>query len=198
MRLVTFGCSLTQGFGLDSPKSIKPSKKAWPSILGGFFDCPVINRGYPGASNKEIHWNILNYNFRPDDIVVVLWSWKDRWCVLNEPSLKRVNSWDGTERSEYFFNNLQNDFDMSVDLHQRIQHAAYYIPVPNFHAYCSRSHRRDFKWFDVEMMDCDIESIRKTHPKAPFDHHPGEQAHITYAKELYTYLHVVLQESTVH
>jgi hypothetical protein len=198
MRLVTFGCSLTQGFALDGPKSRKPSKKSWPSVLGSFFDCPVVNNGYPGASNKEIHWNILNFDFKPNDVVLVLWSYKDRWCVIRGEEIKRVNVWNENEQSEYFFSKFSNDFDMSLDLHQRIQHASYYIPVTNFHLYSSRNHRRYFKWFDTEMLDISIDEIRKLYPKALDNKHPGEQAHIAYAKELYTYLHVVLQGSTVH
>jgi hypothetical protein len=37
-------------------------------------DIPLVNLGAPGASNIELLYNILNYQFNTDDIVVAMWS----------------------------------------------------------------------------------------------------------------------------
>jgi hypothetical protein len=38
----------------------------------------VTNNGKPGASNIEILYHILNFKFKPNDIVVVMWSLPNR------------------------------------------------------------------------------------------------------------------------
>lgn len=84
-RLIAFGCSVTYGHGLpdcfsppDGPGST-PSNLAWPSLLGKKLGkSTVVNNSDPGASNLQILWKILNYEFQPNDICVVYWSYYDR------------------------------------------------------------------------------------------------------------------------
>ena len=79
-RLITFGCSYTYGEGLPdvklnllrNPKA--PSKLSWTKILSDELGLELVNVSFPGSSNTEILYNILTFNFQPDDIVVVMWT----------------------------------------------------------------------------------------------------------------------------
>lgn len=75
-RLVAFGCSHTFGIGLVDtyPEKITPSVHAWPNVLGSLLNYTVCNEGKPGAGNAEIFDNILRYEFRPSDLVIIMWS----------------------------------------------------------------------------------------------------------------------------
>ena len=85
-RLVTFGCSFTYGEGLPNCNvgnnhhgySLTPSDHAWPSILSRLTHMDLANNAKPGSSNLEILYHILNFNFRPGDVVVVMWTFPNR------------------------------------------------------------------------------------------------------------------------
>ena len=79
-RLVTFGCSLTYGQALNDRH-----KESWPAQLGAKLNLPVDNQGRCGASAKRIWWQIVNYPFKQDDLVVIGWTHKDRWCIIKNP-----------------------------------------------------------------------------------------------------------------
>lgn len=84
-RLVAFGCSFTYGHGLpdcfvppNNPGPM-PSNLAWPSLLGKKLEkSTVVNNADPGASNLQILWKILNYEFQTDDLCVIYWSFYNR------------------------------------------------------------------------------------------------------------------------
>jgi hypothetical protein len=84
-RLVAFGCSITYGHGLPdcftppNHHGSVPSNLAWPTLLGNKLEVnTIVNNGNPGASNLEILWKILNYEFEDNDLCVVYWSFYDR------------------------------------------------------------------------------------------------------------------------
>lgn len=189
MKLITFGCSLTAGYGLDDV-GINPkvcSQFSWPIKLGKLLDCDVDNQGSNGASNKEIQWNVLNYNFHRSDIVVILWSHKDRWCIINEKP-QQVNAWNKDKTSKMFFKFLHTDTDMSIDLHTRIQSVDMFLSKKNiksFHAYADIDYKKNYNWFDIKTLNVDMGEIRRTYPKAKYDHHPGIEAHDVFATEVY-------------
>ena len=71
-RLVTFGCSLTQGQALE--KDVEYSKLAWPYVLGQKLNLETVNNGKNGSSIKRIWWDIMNFDFHSSDTVVILWT----------------------------------------------------------------------------------------------------------------------------
>ena len=100
MRLVTFGCSFTQGIGLDgldytahqyyytpleSVLKIKSaSKDAWPHLLADQLGLECINLGRGGSSTKYVFQMIKEFDFEETDLVVIQWPggprtviWKD-------------------------------------------------------------------------------------------------------------------------
>ena len=190
MRLVTFGCSLTLGSGLDDvgivPKH--PSNFAWPNVLSRLLKCNVTNQAVAGASNKHIQNLVQEYDFIKNDIVLILWSHKDRWCVFDNDRTHQVNAWNSDKRSRSFFKFLHNNIDMSIDLHSRIHYVNMYLNnknIKNFHLYADTNYKTAYKWFDVDMLHTDMKECRSTNPPAKYDHHPGIQAHIMFANQVY-------------
>ena len=99
-RIITFGCSFTYGSELPDcvgqPKlnslsqiwDRKPSQYAWPAVLGKLMNMDVCNQSHPGASNLEILCEVLDFKFRPDDIVVIMWSLSHRELIFEEVNSK--------------------------------------------------------------------------------------------------------------
>jgi len=88
-RLVTFGCSYTQGIGL-SPDMANPSTKeksplAWPQVTADLLGIECANMSEGGCSPKKVAYTITNFDFRPDDIVVVMWPSRSRYVIIGDP-----------------------------------------------------------------------------------------------------------------
>lgn len=85
-RLVSFGCSITYGYGLEDcyeTESHGPSRLSWPTIIASELLIPCINKGAPGSSNKKISVETLNTDFEQDDIVVFLWTYTQRGLIFD-------------------------------------------------------------------------------------------------------------------
>jgi hypothetical protein len=88
-RLVAFGCSNTYGEGLpdcwdDGQAGPKPSKYVWPQLLADDLNLECVNLSVPGTSNKQICNDILNTNFKPTDIVFIMWTYFSRTCCFQD------------------------------------------------------------------------------------------------------------------
>lgn len=85
-RLITFGCSLTYGQGLldcvdkndVNTAGPKPSNLGWAATVAKELNLEIINQGNPGASNLEILYKILQFDFKEDDTVVAMWTYSFR------------------------------------------------------------------------------------------------------------------------
>jgi hypothetical protein len=100
MRLITFGCSYTQGIGLDggtfkdhesyrSPHDailyIQPaSEHAWPQLLADKLNLECVNLGRGGSSPKFILQMIKEFQFQPSDTVIIQWPAGSRRVVWAE------------------------------------------------------------------------------------------------------------------
>lgn len=110
MKLVSFGCSHTFGWGLSIKEDCynnwqdketgraKPgyaSPHAYPSKLAEHLGLECVNRAVPGASCKEIMLNILETDFKPTDTVIVCWSHTPRHCIVRNdvPRIDRIGPW---------------------------------------------------------------------------------------------------------
>lgn len=97
MRLVAFGCSYTQGIGLngldytysryyDSPiesvlKVKSASNDAWPHLLADKLDLECVNLGQGGNSSKFVFQMIREFDFQETDIVVIQWPQPERHVI---------------------------------------------------------------------------------------------------------------------
>tara|TARA_B110000046_G_scaffold64379_1_gene71871 strand:+ start:25926 stop:26579 length:654 start_codon:yes stop_codon:yes gene_type:complete len=205
-RLVAFGCSLTFGESLDDiyPDNNTPSKLAWPQVLGDLAGIPVDNQANPGASNKEIAHQILNYNFDPTDIVVVCWSFSDRFCIIREDKdLLRLGIWhvnpkyfslkekerESQQVSTAFFTHMHDENDMSLNQHYCIHYANLFLnskKIKNYHLIARNNLIKDHKFFDTPVLtNIDYLQLIIDNPLALDDDHPGKQTHQLLAQEIF-------------
>lgn len=150
-RLVAFGDSFTYGQGLDgTPEAHQyPHPQSWPYTLGKLFGVDeVINQSIPGASNKLIWLTAANFEFRPDDIVIICWSCNSRWAIFKDlpnthydlPTLHHLlgnqdknivqyGVWmvDDDPQVRDYYNYHFDMLDVYLDLCSRIDHLSGYI-----------------------------------------------------------------------
>lgn len=201
-RLVAFGCSYTYGHGLSDcsdglDAGPNPSQHAWPALLANRLDRSVVNMGKPGAGNTEILWKILNFDFQPDDICVIMYS----YFIRAEHYLYRYT--DGVNvpvesialHEEPVFtenNNIKNFLAMS--------HAAHYLKDNNIKSYAVvgpmpiAKTKKLFVWeqevnipdrIKIDNLDTDFSIFTYLLDKALDGAHPGPRTHKLIADALY-------------
>ena len=123
-RLVSFGCSLTYGYGLPGCYNIRttkqgmfPSKLAWPHLLAKLLDKKSTNLSESGCSNKHIWNRIVNFKFKKNDTVIILWTYRYRNTVLKNKNdghhIKPYNvEKDIISKNYYETNKLSNLFNL--------------------------------------------------------------------------------------
>ena len=134
MRLVTFGCSMTLGDALPDrwdyekkkPDCNKgPSKYAWPQLLADKLNIECVNAGFSGASNKKIWWDALNFDYQNTDIVIILWSFLSRSCIITGPNIRdhiTFGTWSDNDPGVSFYKHWYREYDMLVDFYLRCNH----------------------------------------------------------------------------
>ena len=134
-RLISFGCSLTQGAALDDnwdndkqERLSNTSVYAWPQLVANELNLECINTATGGASGKEIWHNIINFDFQENDIVFVQWPDVNRYAkfslVGNEVKVDTMGVWRSTSDtlSTLFFKYFYSDYDMKMDLLLRMNY----------------------------------------------------------------------------
>lgn len=199
MRLVTFGCSITYGQWLTDTDWTKsegltpPSKLAWPSKLGEMLNLEVVNKATPGAGNYLIAHQITNFVPNKNDIIIVMWSYKDRYNIITNASdfgdlgsdaaNSTIGPWTKSKKAIAFYKHLYNDTDALVRSQHYINYVKLYLntfDVKHFHTVCYKENYKGVK-------DLNVNIIRKEDLAAD-NSHPGPKSHIAIAKAVYNYI----------
>jgi hypothetical protein len=191
--LVTFGCSYTYGLGLADcfiPPHLagpEPSKFAWPQILANGLNTECVNMSKPGSSNKEILNTLLNFKFAADDIIIIMWTFIERWCKINnDASTNRVVVGSNPNVALQFDKVFTLD-DLQLDFIYRANFAKMYLDnknLKNYHMsvkpelYCPDEMP---VWNAVDFYKISLTYISHRMPPAldvkPGPPHPGPIAH---------------------
>jgi len=135
-RLIATGCSLTYGHGLPDcvDKYSKkdpgpyPSKMAWPSLLADQLGRSCINLSSCGASNKQIWHTLLNFDFEPDDIVIIYWSFIHRYCSLISSNRYRYMDINApSKESKFYYKHVFTEYDSVLDFYLRARDTDAYL-----------------------------------------------------------------------
>jgi lysophospholipase L1-like esterase len=106
-RLIVFGPSSSYGIGLENR-----DEEVWGAILSKKLGRKFINESVPGASNKLIAYKSLNFNFKKDDLVLILWSFPDRYTVLkSEKEFINFMPSNKDENNISYYKNIHEDYD---------------------------------------------------------------------------------------
>ena len=140
-RLITFGCSYTYGKGLEdcqdwpllnnSMDSSKPSQLGWAKQLADKLNVELVNKSHPGAGNLEILYEVLQFNFKDDDIVVIMWSHYLRDMLFTrffkwKFFRRRLGAWKNTGLAKKWVEQMsERDYSMRTWLY--MQHASLFL-----------------------------------------------------------------------
>ena len=200
-RLIAFGCSYTYGHGLADchiePNlfGLNPSKLAWPNLLANMLDLEPVNCSNPGASNIHILWKLLNFDFKDDDLCVIMWTHFGRLPYSNLKYNSSIIEWDNYDNDlirrlpEIEEENIVVKNYMSIHhgylhlLSKKIPHhfiiwpsdgplyKKHFINIPNMHG-------------EINALLCNID-------KALDNNHPGENTHMSIATKLFNKINVI-------
>jgi hypothetical protein len=196
MRIVAFGCSWTYGLGLDdcvkeddfTKGGSTPSQFAWPQLLADKLSLECVNQSRCGASNKEIWFKAVNFEYQKNDIVVVLWTFVDRYCILkNENSIDKIGPWIDTEHSKQYYRRFHSDFDSLNDTYLRYNHLRSYLNdlgLLNHHISIENLENFLPKWNLKNFLPLEIRKIADSYTKTKDNLHPGFEAHQAIATAL--------------
>ena len=187
MRLVTFGCSYTNGNYIDY-------ESLWPSVLSRLLKATCVNKGVSGAGNLEILWNILNFEFKPDDIVVVMWSHFSRDHIFNKNGFTRIRESDDDLTRHWALTHSEHDVNIRNWL--TIHHADLYIKqfAKVYHILGGDPHLElDAKPTYIKI-DTLLDIVFENFDLAP-DNHPGRKSHKILAEKIYS--NVKVGEATI-
>lgn len=178
MRVVTFGCSYTNGRYIAQ-------EQLWPSVLASLIKAPCLNRGVSGAGNLEILWNILNFEFKPTDIVFVMWSHFNRDHIFDEKKFIRIRDADDELLRHWAL--THSEYDVNIRNWLTIHHADLYIKQFSkvYHILGGDKHldlASKPKYINIDTL-LDLEFVN--HDLAPDNSHPGRKSHEAIAKQIY-------------
>ena len=192
-RLVAFGDSITFGYALDDniDTPTVPSIYSWPSVLAKTLQVDLKNCGVPGASNKEIWHNIVNFEYQDNDFVIVNWNTAHRFCFFDNDNTIKIGMstrYANKKLTDIFYENFYSDTDIKLDNQLRISHCAFFldsIGIKNYHSFTTG---KDFKMKDwmqnITTVGSNMFKFRET-DKALDGTHPGKQAQILYAETIH-------------
>jgi len=191
-KLIAFGDSITYGFALDDNLNIeKPSIYAWPNLVAKELNLEVINLGQPGASNKEIWYNIINYSdFSSNNTVIINWNTAQRFCFFDEDGTKRLGMstrYADKRATDIFYKNFYSENDLWLDTNLRINHAQNFLDqkgVNVYHSFTSGPSFRLTSWNNKCIIIGNSMFEYRENDKALDGTHPGKNAHKLYAQSL--------------
>jgi hypothetical protein len=199
-RLISFGCSLTYGHGLPDcfippfDPGLNPSKLAWPSVVAAKLGKTCINMSDPGASNKRIWNSIINYKFKQDDIVFILWSYVDRSAIINRMQVKDIGTWINNDRSMAYYKHIHSDFDALLQTKLFVSHADFFLKekgIKVYHLVAERNLAKIFKLGNITVSHVPLyiwNNYRCYHPTALDNSHPGIDCHIEFGEDVVKYI----------
>lgn len=190
-RLVAFGCSYT--FGHYLPDAIDPNGKhsmySWPYELSKLLNIEnVINKGKPGASNKEILYEIHKFDFDILDTVCILWTYHERDCIITPENI--IQGYPNcSEKNVWYFDKIKyGDYDGYYQFWNSVNYAKLYLDnlnITNYHFSIDDIFTENPpKFNNVNIESTDIYTISETFPLALDNMHPGEQGHKQIAKNI--------------
>jgi hypothetical protein len=192
-RLITFGDSFTYGQYLPDR-----STQSWPAVLSSLLKYELVNNAICGSSNIEILIEILKFDFRPDDLVIVGWTFIERDIIFKKQTLLgklfnwhdhiRIQAWQDNEESLQYIN-LHNDFDMAVRSGLYVHHSELYLKslgVEQYHIHTQNRNTKPEYFCKPNHFIKNFKFVRTD--KALDNSHPGVESHRQTANKIFSKL----------
>lgn len=110
-RLIAFGDSFTFGNDLHDWDDLTPSQSTWPALFAQYLKLEYICAAEPGASNNSIARKVLSFDFCSDDLVILNWTWINRWDFFNgkEWETLRPSGCEDSIFARYYYKFFQSE-----------------------------------------------------------------------------------------
>jgi len=192
-RIVAFGCSHTNGAGMidtwiDNDYIEAPSKYSYVNTLAKSANMDLINKGINGASNRQISNEILNFTFKDDDIVYVMWTYIERSCIIKEDRTIRIGAWIDNKINNIFYKNIYEYHNLLLESQHYIQLAKLHLEktgVKFVFCCCSRINFIKNNWFDAQFLDLYFEDYKID--TAEDNYHWGIDSNKKFGTDLYNF-----------
>ena len=193
-RLITFGCSFTYGLGLPDcidtgTEWSSPSNFAWPNLLANKLNYQLKNESYPGSSNLEILYRILNFKFEQDDVVVIMWTVppRDMYFQPFGKLYRRLGIWMRDRFAKKWILSI-NDQDYTQRTWIYIHHADLYLKNLKVKYLHCPAYSYDDKPDYLNIENFYHNSIVEI-DKALDNAHPGIASHEQISKKIFNYIY---------
>ena len=200
-RLVAFGCSLTYGHGLPdcyiAPQNpgLSASKLAWPEIVAQQLNRTCVNMSTPGSSNKRIWHNILNFKFKKNDVAIVLWTYEERFSILNDKeSVEDIGPWIESDITVAYYQHLYNSYDSLMQTKLYVSHANFLLKEKSVPVYNLKATKKNVDIFKlsgkiiphIPLYFCS--NYKHKYSKALDGKHPGVECNQVFANDILQYV----------
>lgn len=200
-KIKAFGCSLTYGDGLPDCSIMKngkylcygekPSRYAWPSVVAKGLSVDCENYAQPGSSNKQITLEIMNQSYTDTDIILINWSFIERYCIVNRkseymqiaPNFKNNYSSQFTKFHLRFGSHYNQMTDSLIQIKAADSHLKKF--TDNIYHYLTDENQYlDLpEWFDVDVKGYSLETLYSRSTGLDGSH-PDIDGHAEFAKKV--------------
>lgn len=193
-RLIVFGCSFAYGFALPDcfDRTMRPSKFCWPVIVANAMNRRLINKAWPASSNKRIWHTIKNFKFKPDDIVIISWSYGHRSCIIkNKWNVKNLINSDTDElESLAYYEHIYAWYDSVLMSRLFVDDANNFLTKKSItvHNLFLNSDWHSLLKNDHVVVPIHMEDYIDNYPKALDNSHPGLECNRAYAIDFLNYV----------
>ena len=199
-RLIAFGCSMTYGAALPDcwPQPAPPSKFAWPELIATAMSRECVNKSSPGASNKRIWHNIINFEFQETDLVFILWSMPDRASIVkSKEEVLDIGPWmtDQSTIAKHYYSNIHHNYNSKLETALYINHSNLILNQQNVQVYNLILEKQDATCFKLSNMLTDhiplyIGDYERRYPRALDNAHIGIEGTTAFAKDILKFLNI--------
>lgn len=179
----------------------EPSKFAWPELLAQLTDRICVNKASCGASNKEIWYDIHKFEFEPQDLVFVQWSFYDRSCILYDNGIIPLGHWmiNDDKNSRLFFKKFYSKYEQYADFCLRARDIADYLKSMKIksHMIAAPKNRTVSQTENHNVITLpemlNTPNIAQVATDAALDrHHPGLKSHSQFAQLIFDEINSLL------
>jgi hypothetical protein len=160
----------------------------WGNVIASQLNRELVNKSFPGGSNKFIWHQIKNTTFNSDDLVIILWSYMSRNTVLcgkNDVIHLTHASLDTDEKSAAYFMHLHSNYDARRMTELYMRDATAYLKSSNVEFYQMIANKYESDLFgDISHLDLYIDDYRVQYPKAMDGNHMGIEGNIKFASDI--------------
>jgi hypothetical protein len=195
-RLIAFGCSYTYGHALTDcfippyNAGYEPSKLAYPQLIADKLNFECVNKGQCGASNKEIWYNAVNFNYNSGDTIILHWTFPDRTAIINDDeSIQLLAPWNDNELSGTYYKHFHTETNTNIEFCMMFNHINFLLHRRGFSAINLKPSKNLYKdlpgWNEFNILDIHLDTLSKEYNSIALDeNHPGDLAHEKFAEQL--------------